>query len=82
MAMTAMTTAPISSSVATMTFPVPAVVMEDFVRRATVEPCTSPAIPPPAISARVHFRKGEGPCYDAVVMFGNDRGGVAMISRI
>jgi len=48
-----------NSNVETKGFPIPAVETDDFARSATVVPCTNPAIPPPAISASVHFRNGD-----------------------
>jgi hypothetical protein len=55
----AMITDPTSSKVETKGFPNPAVDTNDVPRSVTVVPCTNPAIPPPAIRASVHFRKGD-----------------------
>jgi len=50
---------PSSSREEKNTLPVAAVRAEDFVRKMTVIPWTMAAVPPPAISASVHFRNGE-----------------------
>ena len=54
-----MTTDPTTSAVATRGFPIPAVSAEDLVRSTTVTPWNNAAAPPPAIMAKVHFKKGE-----------------------
>ena len=59
MASSAVIIDPTSSRVETTGFPAPPVDNEDCVRSATVVPCTNPAMPPPAISASVHFKNGE-----------------------
>jgi hypothetical protein len=59
MASRAMIIDPTNSKVETKGFPIPVVEAEDVARSATVVPCTNPAIPPPAISASVHFRNGD-----------------------
>ena len=83
MASTAVITDPTNSKVETKGFPTPAVETADFARRATVVPCTYPAIPPPAISASVHFRNGDiSVTIEAVVMVpAIIAAGVATISR-
>src|SRR5512143_2642283 len=74
---------PTNSKVEIIGFPIPAVETDDFVRSATVVPCTNPAIPPPAISASVHFRNGDILVTDeAVVMVpAMIAAGVATMSR-
>jgi len=52
-------TAPVASIVETAGFPKPPVNARDFVRRATVVPWMMDAAPPPAIMAKVHFKKGD-----------------------
>ena len=59
MASRATTIDPTNSKVESKGFPIPPVKADDFARSATVVPCTNPAIPPPAIRARVHFRNGD-----------------------
>ena len=58
-----------SSTVDTTGLAIPAVAREDFPLTRTLEPCTKPAIPPPAIIASVHLNKGDtSPTIDAVVI--------------
>jgi len=52
-------TDPAHSAEATRGFPNPAVKADDFARRATVEAWTNAAAPPPAMTAKVHLRKGD-----------------------
>ena len=61
-------TAPASSAVETSGFASPPVVSSDTFRVPTVRACTVPAIPPPAISARVHFSIGSSPVTTDAVM--------------
>lgn len=74
---------PTNSKVENKGFPIPAVEIDDLVRSATVVPCTNPAIPPPAIKAKVHFRKGEiSVTKEAVAMVpAMTAAGVAIVSR-
>jgi hypothetical protein len=53
-----MTMAPMSSIVATMGLPRPAVSAPDCARARTVELWVSAAAPPPAMIANAHFSKG------------------------
>lgn len=48
-----------SSSVATIAFPIPPVVVVEAALVSTVLPCTKPATPPPAMTARVQRMNGE-----------------------
>ena len=47
-----------NSAVATIGLAIPPVVEVEAARVRTVPLCTAPAMPPPAITARVHFRNG------------------------
>jgi hypothetical protein len=60
---------PIASSVATRKFPYPPVVAEDAPLRSAVPVWITPAVPPPAMMARDHLRKGfMFPTREAVTM--------------
>ena len=50
--------APTSSPDETNGFASPPVNADDLARIRTVEPCTTPAMPPPAMRASVHWRYG------------------------
>jgi hypothetical protein len=50
---------PTRSKIENKGFPIPAVAADDAARIATVVPWTKPAIPPPVISASVHWRNGD-----------------------
>jgi hypothetical protein len=52
------TIAPTASPVAMTGFPNPPVRVVDMPRASIVDPCTSAALPPPAMTASVHFRRG------------------------
>ena len=49
---------PTSSAVAIMKLPRPAVQRVEFALSVAVTPCVMPAMPPPAITAAVHFTMG------------------------
>jgi len=57
-AMSAIMAATANSAVAKSGFPKPPVKIDDFALSAIVDPCIMPAIPPPAISANIHFTDG------------------------
>src|SRR6266404_6148886 len=82
-AITEVITAPANSAVATRGFPNPAVDRVDVPRATTVVPCTSPAAPPPAITASVHFRNGlTSPTIAAVTTVpAMSAAGVAIVSK-
>src|SRR6516164_6387729 len=50
--------APTSSAVAMNRLPIPPVQMVEFALSVAVTPCVMPAMPPPAITAAVHFTMG------------------------
>ena len=83
MARRAVTMDPNNSAEESNGFPIPAVETSEVARRATVVPCTSPAIPPPAISDNVHLRKGDmSAAVEAVAMVpATIAAGVAIRSR-
>jgi|GEM_PF-6906015 len=72
-----------ASTVETIGLPKPAVVRADAERVPDVRTCTEPAMLPPAIAARVHFKKGSmPPTTEAVTtMPATTAAGVATVSK-
>src|SRR5512137_2599477 len=58
MAKSAIMADPATSTVAINEFPSPPVKSDDFALSAVVDPCITPAIPPPAMIASIHFTDG------------------------